>query len=88
MFQNKSVCVYLTVVCLFSTGYRVALNLSTRTGGGGNNSSLPGTPGGDTGSVNSVLRWAISFEKLLEDPCGVYHFTVSSICLEFLVFMP
>lgn len=54
----------------------VELNMSTRTGGGAN-SSLPGTPGEEAGSANRVLSWAVSFEKLLEDPCGVHHFTVS-----------
>ncbi|MEQ2177823.1 hypothetical protein GOODEAATRI_007577, partial [Goodea atripinnis] len=38
-------------------------------------SSLPGTPGGDVNPANSVLSWAVSFEKLLEDPCGVAYFT-------------
>lgn len=81
VFQSKPV--YLTVV-LFSTGCRVELNMSTRAGGGGNNSSLPGTPGDESGSANRVLSWAVSFEKLLEDPCGVDHFTVSSIFQELL----
>ncbi|CAG06292.1 unnamed protein product, partial [Tetraodon nigroviridis] len=40
-----------------------------------NNSSLPSTPGGDTDPASRVLSWAVSFEKLLEDPCGIYHFT-------------
>lgn len=30
-------------------------------------------------SAKRVLSWAISFEKLLEDPCGVHHFTVSNM---------
>ncbi|KAM9850296.1 regulator of G-protein signaling 14-like isoform 2-T2 [Aulostomus maculatus] len=50
------------------------LNMSAR-GCGGSSSSLPGTPGGDAGPANSVLSWAVSFEKLLEDPCGVSYFT-------------
>ncbi|XP_036069843.1 regulator of G-protein signaling 14 isoform X2 [Oryzias melastigma] len=50
------------------------LNMSAR-GCGGSSSSLPGTPGGDVGPANSVLSWAVSFEKLLEDPCGVSYFT-------------
>ncbi|KAM8848398.1 regulator of G-protein signaling 14 isoform 3-T3 [Synchiropus picturatus] len=50
------------------------LNMSTR-GSGGSSSSLPGTPGGEAGSANRVLSWAVSFEKLLEDPCGVNYFT-------------
>ncbi|XP_030253236.1 regulator of G-protein signaling 14 isoform X1 [Sparus aurata] len=47
------------------------LNMSAR-GCGGSSSSLPGTPGGE---ANSVLSWAVSFEKLLADPYGVQHFT-------------
>ncbi|XP_067375009.1 regulator of G-protein signaling 14 isoform X1 [Channa argus] len=50
------------------------LNMSAR-GCGGSSSSLPGTPGGEPGPANSVLGWAVSFEKLLEDPCGVHCFT-------------
>ncbi|XP_037833426.1 regulator of G-protein signaling 14 isoform X2 [Kryptolebias marmoratus] len=50
------------------------LNMTAR-GYGGSSSSLPGTPGGDADPANSVLRWAVSFEKLLEDPCGVSYFT-------------
>ncbi|XP_050928198.1 regulator of G-protein signaling 14 isoform X1 [Lates calcarifer] len=50
------------------------LNMSAR-GCGGSSSSLPGTPGGETGPANSVLSWAVSFEKLLEDPSGVRYFT-------------
>lgn len=54
----------------------VELNMSVR-GCGGSSSSLPGTPGGEAGPANSVLSWAVSFEKLLEDPAGVRYFTVS-----------
>ncbi|XP_030595371.1 regulator of G-protein signaling 14 [Archocentrus centrarchus] len=50
------------------------LNMSTR-GCGGSSSSLPGTPAGEHGPANSVMSWAVSFEKLLEDPCGVRYFT-------------
>nr|XP_054594990.1 LOW QUALITY PROTEIN: regulator of G-protein signaling 14 [Nothobranchius furzeri] len=50
------------------------LNMTAR-GCGGSSSSLPGIPGGDGGSANSVLSWAVSFENLLEDPCGVAYFT-------------
>ncbi|KAF7668451.1 hypothetical protein LDENG_00012040 [Lucifuga dentata] len=50
------------------------LNMSVR-GCGGSSSSLPGTPGGEGGQANSVLSWAVSFEKLLEDPTGVQYFT-------------
>lgn len=45
-------------------------------GCGGSSSSLPATSGGAGDPDNSVLRWAVSFEKLLEDPCGVRYFTV------------
>uniref|UniRef100_UPI0037E71A99 regulator of G-protein signaling 14-like isoform X2 n=1 Tax=Semicossyphus pulcher TaxID=241346 RepID=UPI0037E71A99 len=50
------------------------LNMSAR-GCGGSSSSLPGTPCGEAGPANSVMSWAVSFEKLLEDPRGVRHFT-------------
>ncbi|XP_073343780.1 regulator of G-protein signaling 14-like isoform X2 [Pagrus major] len=50
------------------------LNMTAR-GCGGSSSSLPGTPGGEASPANSVLRWAVSFEKLLADPNGVQHFT-------------
>ncbi|XP_029368169.1 regulator of G-protein signaling 14 isoform X2 [Echeneis naucrates] len=50
------------------------LNMSAR-GCGGSSSSLPGTPGGEAGPANSVVSWAVSFEKLLEDPSGVHYFT-------------
>lgn len=62
---------------LFCTGSCVELNMSSRPAGGSSNLSLPGTPGGDMDSAKRVLSWAVSFEKLLEDPCGVHHFTVS-----------
>nr|XP_057919949.1 regulator of G-protein signaling 14 isoform X3 [Doryrhamphus excisus] len=50
------------------------LNMSARSSAG-SSSSLPGTPGGESSPANSVLSWAVSFEKLLEDPCGVSYFT-------------
>ncbi|XP_034545633.1 regulator of G-protein signaling 14 isoform X2 [Notolabrus celidotus] len=50
------------------------LNMSAR-GCGGSSTSLPGTPCGEAGPANSVMSWAVSFEKLLEDPRGVQHFT-------------
>lgn len=50
------------------------LNMSAR-GCGGSSSSLPGTPGGEASPASNVLSWALSFEKLLEDPCGVHFFT-------------
>lgn len=62
---------------VFVSGWAAELNMSTR-GCGGSSSSLPGTPGGESGPANRVLSWAVSFEKLLEDPCGVHHFTVSN----------
>ncbi|XP_049441508.1 regulator of G-protein signaling 14-like isoform X2 [Epinephelus fuscoguttatus] len=64
------------------------LNMSAR-GCGGSSSSLPGTPGGDVTPANSVLSWAVSFEKLLEDPCGVRHFTtflMSEVSAENILF--
>lgn len=64
---------------LYCAGCCVELNMSTRPAGGSSNLSLPGTPGGDMDSANRVLSWAVSFEKLLEDPCGVHHFTVSNM---------
>ncbi|XP_077388009.1 regulator of G-protein signaling 14 isoform X2 [Festucalex cinctus] len=50
------------------------LNMSTWSSTG-SSSSLPGTPGGEAYPANSVLSWAVSFEKLLEDPSGVNYFT-------------
>ncbi|XP_063732472.1 regulator of G-protein signaling 14-like isoform X4 [Eleginops maclovinus] len=64
------------------------LNMSTR-GCGGSSSSLPGSPGGETGPANNVLSWAISFEKLLEDPYGVRQFTsflMSEVSAENILF--
>ncbi|XP_032383942.1 regulator of G-protein signaling 14 isoform X2 [Etheostoma spectabile] len=64
------------------------LNMSAR-GCGGSSSSLPGTSGGETGPGNSVLTWAISFEKLLEDPFGVQQFTsflMSEVSAENILF--
>uniref|UniRef100_A0AAV2M9I5 RGS domain-containing protein n=1 Tax=Knipowitschia caucasica TaxID=637954 RepID=A0AAV2M9I5_KNICA len=63
------------------------LNMSARSCGG-SSSSLPGTPGGE-GPANSVLRWAVSFENLLEDPCGVRYFTdflMSEVSAENILF--
>ncbi|XP_029918379.1 regulator of G-protein signaling 14 isoform X2 [Myripristis murdjan] len=50
------------------------LNMSAR-GCGGSSCSLPGSQGGEAGQANSVLSWAVSFEKLLEDSVGVAYFT-------------
>lgn len=64
---DKWVCLCLDVF--------LELNMSAR-GCGGSSSSLPGTPGGEAGQANNVLSWAVSIEKLLEDPYGVRQFTV------------
>ncbi|XP_010771391.1 regulator of G-protein signaling 14 isoform X2 [Notothenia coriiceps] len=64
------------------------LNMSAR-GCGGSSSSLPGTPGGEAGQANNVLSWAVSFEKLLEDPYGVRQFTsflMSEVSAENILF--
>ncbi|KAL6117718.1 rgs14 [Pungitius sinensis] len=64
------------------------LNMSAR-GCGGSSSSLPGTPGGEAPPANSVLAWAVSFEKLLEDPVGVRQFTsflMSEVSAENILF--
>nr|XP_020478237.1 regulator of G-protein signaling 14 isoform X2 [Monopterus albus] len=56
---------------------------------GGSSSSLPGTPGGEPGPANNVLSWAVSFEKLLEDPCGVQYFAAflkSEVSVENILF--
>ncbi|XP_056456131.1 regulator of G-protein signaling 14 [Gadus chalcogrammus] len=50
------------------------LNMSTR-GCAGSSSSLPGIQISPASQANSVLSWAVSFEKLLEDPTGVRYFT-------------
>ncbi|XP_046723764.1 regulator of G-protein signaling 14 isoform X1 [Silurus meridionalis] len=39
------------------------------------NSSLPSVPSGGASGVGRVASWAVSFERLLEDPLGVYYFT-------------
>ncbi|XP_072295487.1 regulator of G-protein signaling 14 isoform X2 [Eucyclogobius newberryi] len=64
------------------------LNMSARSCGG-SSSSLPETPGGAGDQGNSVLRWAVSFENLLEDPCGVRYFTaflMSEVSAENILF--
>ncbi|KAK9518005.1 hypothetical protein VZT92_023334 [Zoarces viviparus] len=64
------------------------LNMSAR-GCGGSSSSLPGTPGGEAGPASGVLGWAVSFEKLLEDPYGVRQFTsflMSEVSAENILF--
>ncbi|XP_061786495.2 regulator of G-protein signaling 14 isoform X2 [Nerophis lumbriciformis] len=64
------------------------LNMSARSSAG-SSSSLPATPGGETSPANSVLSWAVSFEKLLEDPCGVSYFTAflrSEVSVENILF--
>uniref|UniRef100_A0A3P8VRJ7 Regulator of G protein signaling 14a n=1 Tax=Cynoglossus semilaevis TaxID=244447 RepID=A0A3P8VRJ7_CYNSE len=69
-------------------GHLVKLNMSAR-GCGSSSSSLPGTPGGEVSPANSVLSWAVSFEKLLEDPSGVRYFTsflMSEVSAENILF--
>lgn len=64
------------------------LNMSARSCGG-SSSSLPGTPGGVGDPGNCVLRWAVSFENLLDDPCGVRYFTaflMSEVSAENILF--
>lgn len=41
------------------------------------NSSLPSAPSVRASGVGQVASWAVSFERLLEDPLGVLYFTVS-----------
>jgi len=43
------------------------------------NSSLPTVPSEGTRGVGQVASWAVSFERLLEDPMGVRYFTVSEL---------
>ncbi|XP_067103749.1 regulator of G-protein signaling 14-like isoform X4 [Osmerus mordax] len=50
------------------------LNVCARSSAG-SCTSLPGQAGGEAGPANSVLSWAVCFEKLLEDPTGVQYFT-------------
>ncbi|KAM7000321.1 regulator of G-protein signaling 14 isoform 2-T2 [Tautogolabrus adspersus] len=82
---------YLISRSLYSQSQAVSdgeLNMSAR-GCGGSSSSLPGTPCGVAGPANSVMSWAVSFEKLLEDPNGVRHFTaflMSEVSAENILF--
>lgn len=72
---------------VFACGCVAELNMSARSCGG-SSSSLPGTPGGGDPN-NGVLRWAVSFENLLEDPCGVRYFTaflMSEVSAENILF--
>lgn len=39
------------------------------------NSSLPSVPSSRASGVGRVASWAVSFERLLEDPLGVHYFT-------------
>lgn len=41
------------------------------------NTSLPTMPSEGSRGVGQVASWAVSFERLLEDPMGVRYFTVS-----------
>lgn len=43
------------------------------------NSSLPTVPSEGTRAVGQVASWAVSFERLLENPMGVRYFTVSEL---------
>ncbi|XP_062392783.1 regulator of G-protein signaling 14 [Sardina pilchardus] len=43
--------------------------------GGGSNSSLPSAPNDRASGVDQTASWAVSFERLLEDPTGVRYFT-------------
>lgn len=45
------------------------------------NSSLPSVPNSGATGVGRVASWAVSFERLLEDPLGVHYFTVSPSAL-------
>lgn len=68
ILSGKWVGVPATLLC-------AELNMAARSSTG-SSFSLPGTPGGEACPANSVLSWAVSFEKLLEDPSGVNYFTV------------
>ncbi|KAI4873212.1 hypothetical protein NFI96_010551, partial [Prochilodus magdalenae] len=53
------------------------------------NSSLPSVPGGGASGVGKVASWAVSFERLLEDPQGVRYFTAflkSEVSVENILF--
>ncbi len=41
------------------------------------NTSLPTVPSEGSRGVGQVASWAVSFERLLEDPMGIRYFTVS-----------
>ncbi|KAG9265819.1 regulator of G-protein signaling 14-like [Astyanax mexicanus] len=53
------------------------------------NSSLPSVPSGGPSGVGQVASWAVSFERLLEDPLGVHYFTAflkSEVSVENILF--
>ncbi|XP_036444892.1 regulator of G-protein signaling 14 isoform X1 [Colossoma macropomum] len=53
------------------------------------NSSLPSVPSGGASGVGQVASWAVSFERLLEDPLGVRYFTAflkSEVSVENILF--
>ncbi|XP_066502310.1 regulator of G-protein signaling 14 isoform X2 [Hoplias malabaricus] len=53
------------------------------------NSSLPSVPSGGVSGVGQVASWAVSFERLLEDPLGVRYFTAflkSEVSVENILF--
>ncbi|XP_058270654.1 regulator of G-protein signaling 14 isoform X2 [Hemibagrus wyckioides] len=53
------------------------------------NSSLPSVPSGGARGVGQVASWAVSFERLLEDPLGVLYFTEflkSEVSMENILF--
>ncbi|KAK9955638.1 hypothetical protein ABG768_015500 [Culter alburnus] len=60
-----------------SDGELNALETDERTGTqySSSNSSLPTVPSEGTRGVGQVASWAVSFERLLEDPMGVRYFT-------------
>ncbi|XP_076129651.1 regulator of G-protein signaling 14 isoform X3 [Alosa pseudoharengus] len=43
--------------------------------GGGSNTSLPSAPNDRASGMDQTASWAVSFERLLEDPTGVRYFT-------------
>ncbi|TSL04397.1 Regulator of G-protein signaling 14 [Bagarius yarrelli] len=64
----------------YSTFQRQELNAlepvkRTNTQCSNSNSSLPSVQSGGASGVGQVASWAVSFERLLEDPLGVLYFT-------------
>lgn len=55
----------------------------------GSSASLPAEAAAEAGPANSVLSWAVCFERLLEDPVGVQYFTAflrSEVSVENILF--